>query len=136
MNERVSGIIIKDREILLMRRVRDGEEYFVFPGGGTEEGESLDISFRREIREETSFEISHYTPLFDIQNRGRIEHYFLIDGFSGTPKIIGEERERMSPMNVYELVWMPLAEALALKNLLPTLVQEKIIKKFGSAPKD
>jgi len=128
MNERVSGVIVKDGKVLLMHRVRDGREYFVFPGGKIEKGESPDAALRREIREETSLEISHHTFLFDVENMGRAEHFFLVDGFSGTPAIIGEELGRMSPTNVYELVWFPLRDALARENLVPSEARMKLLE--------
>jgi ADP-ribose pyrophosphatase YjhB (NUDIX family) len=36
LNKRAAAVIIKDGKILLMRRVKNGREYFVFPGGGIE----------------------------------------------------------------------------------------------------
>lgn len=48
MKTRAAGIIIKDGKILLMRRVKDGREYFVFPGGSIEKNETPKNSLRQE----------------------------------------------------------------------------------------
>ena len=36
---RASAIVIRDNKILLIHRKKEGREYWVFPGGGIEEGE-------------------------------------------------------------------------------------------------
>ena len=51
MPQRAVGVIIKDNKILLMRRIKNGQEYYVFPGGGVKEGESTETAIIREIRE-------------------------------------------------------------------------------------
>lgn len=126
MKESVRAAIVANGKILLMRRVRDGREYFVFPGGKREEGESFEEALARELREETSLEISRPKFLFDVKDPERNEHFFLVEEFSGTPNIIGEEKDRMGPTNVYELVWMPLADAFAKENLVPEEARAKL----------
>lgn len=39
MNKRVSAIIIKNNQILLIHRIKNDIEYFVLPGGAVEVGE-------------------------------------------------------------------------------------------------
>ncbi|MBM3255968.1 MAG: NUDIX domain-containing protein [Candidatus Moranbacteria bacterium] len=57
MKKRVRAIIFADDRIILMRREKAGREYFVFPGGLVEEGESKEEALRRECREELGIEI-------------------------------------------------------------------------------
>ena len=66
MNQRVAAVIIKERKILLMHRIKDGREYFVFPGGGVEENESLESALVREIKEEFNIDIKIEKLLFQI----------------------------------------------------------------------
>ncbi len=40
MRNRGSAIILENNQVALIKRVRDGQVYHVFPGGGIEEGES------------------------------------------------------------------------------------------------
>jgi 8-oxo-dGTP diphosphatase len=122
MRHRVVGIIIKDEKILLMRRVKNDREYYVFPGGGVEEGESLEEALRREMHEELGIRIRNPRLLFELDNQlsdqygGHMtgypnEHYFLIGSFSGEPQLGGPEKERMDDTNQYFLEWTEVRDA-------------------------
>jgi len=132
MSKRVVGIIIKDNRILLMRRVRDGREYFVFPGGGVEENESIEEAIIREIQEELSINAKIEKLLFEIENQGRREYYYLIKEFSGQPKLGGEEKERMNKNNQYYPIWTELNKLRDLDNLYPELAKVKVLRLFRS----
>ena len=41
------GVIIKNNKILLIHRLKKGEEYFVLPGGGIEDGETPEATIKR-----------------------------------------------------------------------------------------
>jgi len=126
MNKRVVGIIIRGRKILLMRRIRNGREYFVFPGGGIEGNESLENGVIREIKEEFNLDVKINKFLFQIENRGRQEFYFLIKEFSGVPEISGNEKKRMNKNNQYYPVWKELKEISNLSNLHPEKAKQKV----------
>ena len=96
MNKRVAAIIVRDNKILLMHRIKEGQEYFVFPGGGIEENESVEDAIIRETKEELSLDIKIDKLLFEIENRGQKELYFLIKEFSGALKLSGPEKDRMN----------------------------------------
>jgi 8-oxo-dGTP diphosphatase len=51
---RAAALIIKEDKILLMHRKKEGREYWVFPGGSVEEGETPEEAVIREIMEELS----------------------------------------------------------------------------------
>lgn len=128
MGKRAVSIIIKDSRILLMHRIKNGQEYFVFPGGGVKEGEIIEKAAAREIKEEFDLDIKIEKFLFKIKNKDRYEFYFLVKDFSGTPKISGEEKERMNKKNQYMPVWKNLKEIESLNNLYPLKVKLKILK--------
>lgn len=54
---RVSVLIVRDGEILLVRHEKRGASYWLLPGGGVEYGESLHDAARREALEETGLEV-------------------------------------------------------------------------------
>lgn len=130
MNKRAVAIIIKDKNILLMHRIREGREYFVFPGGGVEENESIEEAVIREIKEEFDLDITIDKLLFEIENQNRREYYFLAKRFVGVPKISGEEKERMTRENQYDPAWKPLGELASISNLYPDIAKRKLIEIF------
>jgi len=128
MPQRAVGVIIKENKILLMRRMKNGQEYYVFPGGGVKEGESTETAIIREIREELSLDAKIDKLLFEIENQGRQEYYYLIKEFSGQPQLGGEEKQRMSADNQYYPVWIEFNELKSLDNLYPELARKKIVE--------
>ena len=126
MNKRSVAVIIKDGKILLMHRIKNGQQYFVFPGGGVEDGETIDAGIVREIKEEFGIDIKIEKLLFQIENQGREEFYFLVKEFTGIPEIGGEEKERMSEINQYHPVWKNLSEIKTLVNLYPERAKQKV----------
>ncbi|MBU2563959.1 NUDIX domain-containing protein [Patescibacteria group bacterium] len=130
MSKRVCAIIIKNNKILLMRRIRRGQEYFVFPGGGVERGESIKDAMVREVKEELSLSAKLNKSFFQIENQGQQEFYFLIKNFSGILKLGGEEKERMNKNNQYYPIWIDLNKILKLSNLYPIEARQKVVNLF------
>ncbi len=139
MKHRVAGIIVKDGKVLLMRRLKDGQEYYVFPGGGVEESESFEEALRREMKEELSINIKNQKLLFELENQLRDqygghmagypnEHYFLIESFSGKPELGGPEKERMTEDNQYHIEWTRLSELEKMDNVYPQEAVKKLLK--------
>jgi len=126
MPQRAVGVIIKDDKILLMRRIKNGQEYYVFPGGGMENGETIETAIIREIKEELSINPKIEKLLFEIENQGRQEYYYLIKEFTGQPKLGGEEKQRMNKNNQYYPVWIELNKLKDLNNLYPESAKERI----------
>jgi 8-oxo-dGTP pyrophosphatase MutT (NUDIX family) len=117
LRKRASAVIIRDGKILLIRRVRSDKEYFVFPGGGVDEGESVEEAVAREVKEELCLDVKKYKFLFSIENLAvppfitihtgnRNEYYFLIEDYSGVPEIGGPEKERITAQNQYHVAWL------------------------------
>ncbi|MBI5220694.1 MAG: NUDIX domain-containing protein [Candidatus Liptonbacteria bacterium] len=123
---RSRAVIIKGGEILLVRRIKNGEEYFVFPGGGAEGDEDPVQTLIREVREELGLSI--YSPrfLFRLEQEDEPSCFFLVTKFSGEPVIGGEEKERMTPDNQYHVAWLPIGRALALPSLYPEEAKQKL----------
>jgi 8-oxo-dGTP diphosphatase len=128
MKKRAVAVIIRDGEVLLMHRIKDGRDYFVFPGGGVEKDESVESAVVREMKEELNLDIKIDKLLFQIENQEREEFYFLVKEFSGDIQISGEEKERMNVNNQYHPTWFNLMEITELPNLYPEEAKHKINK--------
>ncbi len=110
MNKRISsrGIIIEDNFVYAMFRRKkkdDGsfKEYYVIPGGGLEEGESLEENVIRELKEEFSVDIKLDGYLGVDESDETIAHFFACHITQGNPKLGGEELKRCTEDNYYEI---------------------------------
>ena len=115
MEKRVSSraIIIEDGKLLTMFRrkiKKDGsvKEYYVIPGGGLEESETLEENVIRELKEEFNVDIEIVKFLSTEEYDDTIANYFLCKIVNGTPKLGGEELDRMTPENYYEIRYIDL----------------------------
>lgn len=57
MANRVRAIIIEDEKILLIKRVKPQKTYWIFPGGGIENGEENKQALIRECKEELGVDV-------------------------------------------------------------------------------
>lgn len=116
MEKRISSraIIIEDGKILTMfrRRIINGQtkEYYVIPGGGQESNETLEENVKRELKEECSIEIKILGYLGKEEKDAGIAHFFHCQIIKGTPKLGGEELERMTKENYYEIRYISIEE--------------------------
>ena len=129
MADRASAIIISKRHILLIHRYRDnsrGErEFYVFPGGKIESGESAADACAREVLEETGLQTTWIEPAFDHAIPEQMAHYFFLQVEQGTLAFSGPEIEKASGQNRYILEWQPLSGLSALP-LQPAAVRDAL----------
>ena len=57
MKETVRAIIVDGKNILLIARIKSNDSYFIFPGGGVEEGEDHEQALIREVKEELGIDV-------------------------------------------------------------------------------
>ena len=102
--------MIRDGKILLIHRHKAGREYYVLPGGGVEDGESVEAATLREIKEETSLDATLGRKLWVEEGEydHRVHHVFLVTDFSGEMQLGGQEAKQQSPANTYTLEWHAL----------------------------
>ena len=91
---RVAGIIKMNGGYALMHRKndikkKDFQDYYAFPGGGLEEGETLEEGVIREIKEEFGINVEVIKKLYEMESNklNQKEYFFLceyIDGEFGT----------------------------------------------------
>jgi 8-oxo-dGTP pyrophosphatase MutT (NUDIX family) len=58
MRVRAGIVLIRDGKVALIERHRAGLDYFVFPGGGVDEGESPEQAAIREAMEELGVQVA------------------------------------------------------------------------------
>jgi len=118
MRNRAAAIIIRNKNILLMRRQKPGRNYFILPGGGVEFGESFEEACIREVKEETGLDVLNLQLIYTFNNNGSEEHYFLTRIPPDEPVLGGSEADRQTESNVYTFEWVD-ADQLENTNLLP-----------------
>ena len=92
-----------DARVLVTRGEWDRGPFFELPGGGGEEGETVEEAVVREIEEEAGLHVRVERLLANVWKDGRQEHYFLVrpDGPSGRARL------DLEPGFVQE--WLPVA---------------------------
>lgn len=79
----VRGIIVKDNKVAVIKRIKEKEgkirTYYVLPGGGVEEGETLEKAMHREAKEELGIEIDIKGILYKFVNMGDLNHFMLCE---------------------------------------------------------
>ena len=130
MKKRVAVILNAENEILLLQRIRHGAEYWVIPGCGMENGDSLTECAIRELKEELECEVHDNQLVFfcELENQGREETYYWCNIAKKHFVISGEEAERSNQDNIYIPTWVQIDE-LAYINLKPDVLKKLIIKK-------
>ncbi|MEI6304741.1 MAG: NUDIX domain-containing protein [Candidatus Taylorbacteria bacterium] len=149
IRHRATAIIYKDEKLLLFRRVKPNAEYFVFPGGGTNEGETIEEALLREVQEELSLDVLKYDYLFTIKdlkiNNSAINystdpqdhHYFLITEFHGVPELGGPEKESADENNKYFIEWHTFNQLNCIQNIYPGNIVSKLMESMSrSSPEN
>lgn len=110
MEKRISsrGIIIEEQSVYAMFRRKitkngDIKEYYVIPGGGINEKETLQENVIRELKEELSVDVKINGYLGKDENSETVAHFFCCTIVEGTPKLGGEELKRCTEQNFYEI---------------------------------
>ena len=117
-----SAVIIKVGErVALIERIRDGQTYYLFPGGTVETDESLEAAAVREAREESGLEIRLGQLAAVVAFDGRLQYYFWATPVAGEfGSGIGEELSSSSnsQRGSYRPIWLSI-EQLALEDVRP-----------------
>jgi 8-oxo-dGTP pyrophosphatase MutT (NUDIX family) len=124
-----SGIIlIKDGNLALIERHRLDGHYFSFPGGGVDEGESLQEAAIREAKEELGLFVVIKQKAAEVHFGEKVQHYFLVEGVGGEfGSGTGEEYGEYNPIHgTYYPIWMPLADVPD-NNVVPHELAELVV---------
>lgn len=107
------GILLNGSNILLCYESK--ENRYIIPGGGLEEGETLEGACEREILEETGYEVKATDNYLEIEelfdNWKHINHYFLCSIKSDTGMLHLTKAEEQAG---YKTLWLPLDKAVGI----------------------
>jgi 8-oxo-dGTP pyrophosphatase MutT (NUDIX family) len=127
--QRAAAIILRNNDVLLMKRNKHGEKYCCFPGGGIEDGETPRQTVAREILEETSLKIKVGPEIYEHHyEEGQRHYYFLCKYVSGKVKFVGDAMEIAANLagDTHKPMWLPLAK-LPETLLYPLEIRDQLI---------
>jgi 8-oxo-dGTP diphosphatase len=133
MRVRSGVVLIEDEKVALIERFRGGSHYYVFPGGGVDEGETIEEAAIREMEEETGLHVSVRCKLAEIYFGLSTQHYFLAERLGGEyGSGTGEEFTDADPDDptegIYIPVWMPLEELAEHEKVYPADIKELVLR--------
>ena len=134
---RVAGIVPMGEGFAFMHRKdvvkrKDIQEYYTFPGGGLEEGESLEEGTIREIKEEFGITVEVLRKVYELYSEKfeQKEYFFLckyVDGEFGTgdgPEFSNNPKYKDSGKYIPEIVSRDKVKDIL---LLPPEIKEKLV---------
>ena len=134
MRIRAGIVLIQDGKVALIERHRAGIDYYVFPGGGVDEGESPEQAAIREAMEELGIKVAIKQKVAEIQlgHKSR-QIYFLVEHVAGEFGTgAGEEYTDADPDDpdegIYIPIWMPIQQLPQHQNIHPELVKNLVLK--------
>jgi len=133
MRIRAGIILIENDKVALIERHRAGLDYFVFPGGGVDEGETAEQAAVREALEELGVEVAIRQKVAVIHFDHSMQVYFLVERVSGEFGTgAGEEFTDADPDHpeegVYIPIWMPIEELPKHENIFPVDVARLVVQ--------
>lgn len=113
-------IILKDNEVLLIKRVKNNRTYYVFPGGKAEVGETPEMTAMREAYEELGVQVA-LGDCFETVRFSEVQQYYFLATIVGGELGTGQAEEFTTGEGTYELEWLPV-EALSNYPVIPVEV--------------
>ena len=131
MKNRVRAIIIQESKVLLIKRVKPEMVYWVIPGGGTQENETMETALQRECLEELGLKIKVGELVFEMNSEkeetiGQREFFYLCTIIGG---VLGsgsgpEYKQDTNYVGQYVIEWIDI------KNLPSCDLKPEEIKNF------
>lgn len=137
MRIRAGVVLVDNGKVALIERFREGNHYFVFPGGGTHDGETPEQAAVREMEEETGLRVKIKKKLIEIHFDLSIQFYFLVERVSGEYGTgTGEEFNPANPKNIikgtYKPIWMNVEDLAGRDNVYPLDTRELVLRSVDS----
>lgn len=132
MRSAARAVVIRDNKLLVMKRNKFGDIYYVLPGGGIDSGETPEQAVVRELQEEACLDIKSYREILVEKPWGKFgeQHIFLCKDPGGEPKLHQDSVEaKLNKLggNTYDVMWMALDDLSDVKFRSPGL-QKKLVE--------
>ena len=118
-------IILKDNEVLLIKRVKNDRTYYVFPGGKAEPGETPEMTAMREAYEELGVQVE-LGDCFETVRFSEVQQYYFLATIVGGELGTGQAEEFTTGEGTYELEWLPVEE-LNKYPIIPTEIVNRLM---------
>ncbi len=131
MRLRSGVVVIENEQVLLIKRVKNGRTYYVFPGGGVEVGETNEQAAIREAFEEVGVYVQLMGLICEVAFNGT--QYFYEAKISGGEVGTGCGEEYTNPAigsGTYEPVWISCNQLPVLDVRPEEVVDWIITRKF------
>ena len=128
----VRGILIQDDQLLVIHQIKNDREYYVIPGGGVEDYETLVQALKREMLEEVGIQVDvlNEQPIYTYHDQDSIQYFYVVSYVSGEYGTgTGPEFKKQVSTNQYLLEFISFKD---IKNicLVPEFLNEKLLKDF------
>ncbi len=135
MADAARAIIIENDKMLLMKRIKDGSQYFTLVGGRRDKSETIEDCLQREIFEETGLKITEYSQVYYEPHAAPYnDQYIFVCRVAPHNETILQEYSEEALLNKsvfkdnkHEPVWLPLQSFKTIPFRTPQL-QEEILK--------
>ena len=118
-------IILKDNEVLFIKRVKNDRTYYVFPGGKAEVGETPEMTAMREAYEELGVQVE-LGDCFETVRFSEVQQYYFLATIVGGELGTGQAEEFTTGEGTYELEWLPVEE-LNKYPIIPTEIVNRLM---------
>jgi 8-oxo-dGTP diphosphatase len=110
---RACAAILKDDKVLMVCHQTAVRTYWTLPGGGKQEGESLEQTVLREVKEETGLDVEIIQLLFEEDyeyGKSYCYHAKLIDETAELTLAFLPKEESLLGTMLHSVAWHPLTE--------------------------
>ena len=112
--ESCRAIIFSEDKMVVMYREKNDRVYYTFPGGGINEGETIENCVIREVKEEFGIDVEPIKEVYLYENEKTIQHFltckWLTGGDNGKgkyePMLVENERLSQIPLMPPEVTAM------------------------------